>query len=71
MESLQFALFIAITNKIIIFSLFQVFSLGVLLFGIVLIQIDESASESISRKSDNGNQLIGFGQVILASVSSG
>ncbi|XP_026676644.1 UDP-N-acetylglucosamine transporter-like [Diaphorina citri] len=53
------------------FTKTQVFSLGVLLFGIVLIQIDESASESISRKSDNGNQLIGFGQVILASVSSG
>ncbi|KAI5723333.1 hypothetical protein M8J76_004458 [Diaphorina citri] len=43
------------------FTKTQVFSLGVLLFGIVLIQIDESASESISRKSDNGNQLIGFG----------
>uniref|UniRef100_A0A8D8ZSQ5 CMP-sialic acid transporter n=1 Tax=Cacopsylla melanoneura TaxID=428564 RepID=A0A8D8ZSQ5_9HEMI len=52
------------------FSKTQVFSLAVLLFGIVLIQIEDSAADLFSGKAKD-NQLIGFGQVIVASISSG
>ncbi|KAL1452953.1 hypothetical protein WDU94_007135 [Cyamophila willieti] len=52
------------------FSKTQIFSLAVLLFGIVLIQIDVSAADLYGGRTNN-NQLLGFGQVIVASITSG
>lgn len=53
-----------------VFSKTQVFSLFVLMFGIVLIQIENSAADLLGKES-NGNQLLGLCQVAFASLTSG